>query len=132
LPGEGPQRIRSLFEVALENAVEGCVRETYGALVAWLQAMTAGDAQVRRALRIIAAEETEHARLSLAVAELCRARLSPADLRIIKNAELAAALQLAAEVEKEPEPSLARLAGLPSRSVARRIVTSAQQLLWSA
>jgi hypothetical protein len=38
---------RSLFELALENAVEGCVRESYGALVAHQQAALARDPQLR-------------------------------------------------------------------------------------
>jgi hypothetical protein len=46
--------VRSLEEMALENVVEGCVRETFGAVVAMIQAERAGDARVRRAMRRIA------------------------------------------------------------------------------
>jgi len=58
----------ALVDVALENAVEGCVRETYGALIATRQAEAASDPVVRRAMRKIAADETAHAALSWDVA----------------------------------------------------------------
>jgi hypothetical protein len=58
--------VRSLEEMALENVVEGCVRETFGAVVAMIQAERAGDARVRRAMRRIARDETRHAELSWA------------------------------------------------------------------
>ncbi|MEO8874282.1 MAG: ferritin-like domain-containing protein, partial [Polyangiaceae bacterium] len=38
-----PTPIRSLVEIALENAVEGCVRETYGALRGLIESETATD-----------------------------------------------------------------------------------------
>ena len=46
-----PQPPRGLFEMALENIVEGCTRETYGALVAHHQARHAEDAGIRAADR---------------------------------------------------------------------------------
>ena len=38
VPGVEARPLRTRFELALDNAVEGCVRETYGALVATWQA----------------------------------------------------------------------------------------------
>ncbi len=43
--------VRSLEDVALENAIEGCVRETYGAAVAWWQAERSHDPQIAREMR---------------------------------------------------------------------------------
>src|SRR5262249_51281795 len=54
-----PLAVRPLFEVAIENAVEGCVRETWGAAVAAFQGEVALDRAVRRAMRSIAADEAE-------------------------------------------------------------------------
>ena len=51
-----------------ENAREGCVRETFGALIAMHQAERAGDPIIRRAMRRIAEEETRHAELAWEVA----------------------------------------------------------------
>jgi len=55
---------RTLFEVALENAVEGCVRETYGAAVGAWQARRAPDDRVRRAFAPVVADEARHADLA--------------------------------------------------------------------
>ncbi|MFN0252585.1 MAG: ferritin-like domain-containing protein [Kofleriaceae bacterium] len=54
---------RSLEAIALENVVEGCVREAYGALVATYQAERA-PADVRRVFRAIARDERRHAALA--------------------------------------------------------------------
>ena len=67
--------VRALEEVAMENAVEGCVRETYGALLATWQADAAGDRDVARAMRPIAEDETRHAALAWAVGRWAGARL---------------------------------------------------------
>src|SRR5205823_2406284 len=67
--------VRSLAAVAIENAVEGCVRETFGALVAKWQADHAGDAEVATAMERIARDESDHAALSWAIAGWSAARL---------------------------------------------------------
>jgi hypothetical protein len=59
--------VRSLEHIAHENAVEGCVHETYGAAVAMLQGAHAADADVARAMREIAPDELRHAALGWAV-----------------------------------------------------------------
>src|SRR5262249_14215622 len=69
--------IRTLAEMAIENAVEGCVRETYGAAVAALQGESAGNLSIRRAMRAIAVDEAEHASLAWAVDAWARPRLAP-------------------------------------------------------
>jgi hypothetical protein len=66
---------RSLMTIAKENAREGCVRETYGAMVAHLQVVRAGDADVRDVMAAIADEETEHAALSWDIAEWIESQL---------------------------------------------------------
>jgi hypothetical protein len=61
-PSFGPTPVdRTLEAIATENAVEGCVRETYGALVALWQARHARDPVVAAAMAPIAADETRHA-----------------------------------------------------------------------
>lgn len=62
-----PFTSRPLEAMVLENAREGCVRETYGAVVAGWQARTARDAQVREELGRIAGDELRHAELAWAV-----------------------------------------------------------------
>jgi hypothetical protein len=80
------QPVRSLFEIALENAVEGCVRETYGALAGLVEAQTSADASLRLAMRSIAADECRHAELAWAVHAWALARLSDAQRRRIESA----------------------------------------------
>ena len=66
---------RTLEELAVENTVEGCVRETFGALLATWQARVAGDGVVRRAMAGIAEDETRHAQLSWDIDAWVRPRL---------------------------------------------------------
>jgi hypothetical protein len=118
-----PGPIRELTAIAEENAVEGCVRETFGALVAGWQARAAGDRVVRRAMRAIAAEEERHAELAWAVDAWATRRLGR-DLREIKE-QAARSLDL-----REPDRELVSLAGLPSASAARALYDHARSL-WS-
>jgi hypothetical protein len=57
-------RMPSLASGLRDDAVAGCVGETFGALIATWQAAHAADARVRRTLRRIARDETRHAALS--------------------------------------------------------------------
>lgn len=87
-----PSSRRSLSALAIDNAIEGCVREAYGALVAAHQAEHAEDADVRVAYREIAVDEARHALLSLAIHDWARAQLSieaAKDLDERRQAELA-------------------------------------------
>jgi hypothetical protein len=60
----GPRRHRLPIEIAIENAVEGCVRESFAAIVALHQAQVCPDPELREAMRTIAADEVGHAQLS--------------------------------------------------------------------
>jgi hypothetical protein len=68
----------SLLELAIENAREGCVRETYGALVALHQSRHAVDAELRAAFAAIADDEIAHAALSWDLARFFEKRLGHA------------------------------------------------------
>jgi hypothetical protein len=58
----------TMRELALENAREGCVAETFGVVVALVAAKTSSDAEVRRAMSAIAIDEAGHAELAWDVA----------------------------------------------------------------
>jgi hypothetical protein len=60
---------RSLESIARENAVEGCIHETFGALQLRWQATHARAATDRRLFARLAADETRHAALSWLVAQ---------------------------------------------------------------
>jgi rubrerythrin len=85
-------RSRNASEVARDNAVEGCVRETFGALLAWQQAATALDPEVARVMRGIAADETRHAELSWAIAAWLEPQLSARERAAVDAARRSAGL----------------------------------------
>lgn len=109
---------RSLRAMALENAVEGCVREAFGALVATYQAEHAQDARVRRAMRGIAADETSHAALAFRVGIWLEARLDAAGARSVRAAVRRAGQALLREVSAPVHPALASALGLPPPGAA--------------
>ena len=113
-----PLPVRPLDAVALENAVEGCVREAYGAAqAAWQRARAAWPAY-RDALEAIAAEEADHAALAFEVAAWIEPRLA-AEARVrIALARRAEAARLRDELAVEADASLQRRAGVPGAAQA--------------
>jgi hypothetical protein len=80
------QRPRALLPMAVENAVEGCVHETFAALLARWQSIHAPDAALRRTFRRIAEDEARHAALSWAVARWSDGRLDARGRRVVQTA----------------------------------------------
>jgi hypothetical protein len=85
---------RSLEALAIDNAEEGCVVETYGAALLALQAKTAKDPRLRRMLRSIAADELRHAALSWRIAAWLDARLDVAERTRVAGARTRAIASL--------------------------------------
>lgn len=113
---------RSLEEVALENAVEGCVRETYGALIAAHQSRCAGNRRVRALYARIARDETRHAALSLDVAAWAAPRLSAAARQRVDAASRRALAALHASLQAPFAEPLISAAGLPRPEVATALL----------
>jgi len=124
--------VRSLEALAIENAVEGCVRETLGALFAMHQAATAADTHVRATMASIAPDETRHAALGWAVAAWADARLDAAARARVRDAQRKAIAELRSEIEREAPMPVVDIAGLPSRAVALGMLDSLTASLWSA
>lgn len=114
-------RVRTLETVALENAVEGCVLETFGALIATWQATHAQDPGVRSAMKKIARDETRHAELAFRVAAWADARLSTRARERVMEARDHAARKLFSRF-RQPSKAFVTILGLPSRKYARRLV----------
>ncbi len=114
-------RARSREAFAIENAVEGCVREAFGALVATWQAEHAPDADVARAMRRIAIDETRHAALAWSIARWLAPTLDTDTRARISQAMRDAVAVLRCEVRSIPEP-LARDAGLPQGKAGAALV----------
>ena len=107
---------RTLEEIALENAVEGCARETYGALVARWQAAHAADPQVRAVMRQVAQDELRHAELGWAIAAWAEPKLSRSARAKVSDAQQQAFAQLA--MSRDVAASEVHFAGLPTRAAA--------------
>jgi rubrerythrin len=125
------REVRRLEDMAIENAVEGCVRETFGAAVAMIQAQRAGDAGVRRVMQRIARDETRHAELSWALARWLDTKLDVDGRRRVQQARTRAVEALVREAAHEPDASLKGRLGIPSASQAHALLDHlSSTLLW--
>jgi len=104
---------RSLAVIAEENAVEGCARETFGALLATHQGEHAADPQIARAMQAIARDETRHAALSWAIARWSLTQLDVAQRAALGEAWRAAMAAVAGADGRAD--AMARAASLPLR-----------------
>lgn len=104
----------SLLTLARDNAVHGCLEETWGALLLSHQARHAPSAALRRHFRALATDETRHAALSWRLHAWLLPQLSADERATLTHAvrEAREALQLSAR--REPDPALRAFAGLPS------------------
>lgn len=121
-PRIDPPRRRGLEAMARENAVEGCVRETYGALVATWQAAHARNRSMAATFARIAADETRHAALAWSFAAWAEARLSPKARARIDGARARALDDLRRAAGFEPSRAFVSDLGLPTARVARALV----------
>jgi hypothetical protein len=125
-----PGPVRPLDEVALENAVEGCVRETFGALIAFWQAAAAHDPAIRKAMRIIARDETRHAALAWRVARWAEPRSGHSARRRIAEARRAALRELERETQLPVPSELTTLGGMPDAAQSRELFARLSAVLW--
>jgi hypothetical protein len=119
LPEAHVRPLPSLWQLALENTVEGCVRETWGALSAAVQARTARDPQLAELYAAIAPDELSHAELSWDIHAWLSTQTGAAPT-LQALAEVARAELLAEQID--PSPSVAALAGAPARHVACKLI----------
>ncbi|HEX6243298.1 MAG TPA: ferritin-like domain-containing protein, partial [Polyangiales bacterium] len=124
--------VRELEEIALENTVEGCVRETFGALVGAYQAQHAQDAELRRAMVAVAADEARHAALSHRVQHWLEPRLSAEARERVRHARERAVFELAHEIATGESDELRREAGLPSPEMSHILLEELTKTLWSS
>lgn len=123
---------RALVDIALENAVEGCVRETYGALVAGWQAQHAERGDIRRVMRGIYADETVHAELAWDVHAWIRDRLDPSQRARVEQAMRDAVAELERAASGPVGADLVAALGLPPAAEARKLVEGLRSHLFAA
>lgn len=120
---------RDLLTLAIENAVEGCVRETYGALVAGHQADHAHREEVRDVMRVVHEDETRHAELAWSVHAWAMARLDVAGRMRVLAAMDRAFEELAREASAFVSPELVRELGLPGVRASRALALALRDQL---
>ena len=116
-------RRRSLRELAVDNVVEGCVRETFGAVIAAHQAMHATDPVIRAAMQVIAPDEAAHGLLALSIHDWLAPQLEPDERALLAEHERRAREELVGPVH----PELVRVAGLPDAAVQRALFAAVRR-----
>ena len=116
---------RTLLGFAVENAVEGCVNETWAALVAAHQSVHAEDAALRAIYRRITADEARHAELAWAIGSWLAPRLTAEERAQVEAARAAAIEALFARAEGPT------VAGLPDATESRRLLVGLLERVWS-
>ena len=112
------QAVRSLESIARENATEGCIRETYGALLMHWQAAHASEPSLRALFAGIAADETRHAALSWQVAQWAERRLDEPARARVSSARRRALRALGKSVRARAARDFDRSIGQPRREAA--------------
>ncbi|WP_146648779.1 hypothetical protein [Labilithrix luteola] len=136
MPARAPTEclaVRPLVDVAIDNAVEGVVRSTFGAAVARYRATHAEDPEIRRVMEIIAEDEQVHAELAHDIASwLHDATDASTSIEgiLVEDSIRHAARALAQELDMDPDPSLCTQAGIPSRLDALTIWSRLSHRVW--
>lgn len=126
-----PRSYASIFDLALHNAEEGCVRETYGALVAMHQATCAKNESLRSDLTQIAHEEVAHAEWSHDLDAWLQTQLTEAQCQAVREAKTKAFEALHSEATRSVDANVAREVGLPNQHGMALMLASLQQTVLS-
>jgi hypothetical protein len=120
---------RDLATIARENALEGCVRETFSALECLWQSHAASDPVIRATMARIARDEMKHMALSWAVHRWAMGRLSPAARAHVRDAQQKEVAALKRELAHDPAVSLRDRAGLPRARQAITLIRAIEERL---
>ncbi|MBL9017155.1 MAG: hypothetical protein JNL83_23410 [Myxococcales bacterium] len=126
-----PPRRRSLEAIAIENAAEGLVGETWAALIAYWQSQHAPTAELRAAYAQIADDELRHAELAREVAAWAETRLPPAARRRVRLAQQKAVSRLARGVRRGAPAPLTDELGIPAPAHMQQLFADARAQLWT-
>lgn len=123
-------RNRKALAIAIENAREGCVRETLGAVIALHRAARAKDAEVARAMRTIARDELRHARLSWELMEWLDTKLTARGRAAVRRAFAREIRALEGELSAPPS-DVAEIAGAPDVATLRALFARVSNDVWT-
>ncbi|WP_434419072.1 ferritin-like domain-containing protein [Nannocystis pusilla] len=122
---------RDLLAIAVENAVEGCVGETWAALIAAHQARAAADPGMCEVYAEIAADEAHHAELAWALDTWLCGQLGPGARARVDAARADAAARLRAVLEDSQDDPALLVLGVPDRARAQHLAAGLDAALWS-
>jgi hypothetical protein len=120
-----------VFELALENAVEGCVHETLGVAYLEHQRHHAEDPALRALADALYEDELDHAALSWDLVTFFDRHLDPAERAALRSARARALDEVTRELHSI-DPSVVSALGLPPPAVVGRIVDSLRTTLFAA
>ena len=126
-----PTPARDLLTVALENAVEGCVHETFAAARAGWQARHAADRDVRQVSAVLAQDEARHADLAAMVHAWACSVLPSEQAEAVEAARQEAWAHLA-DAPPAATPATAAVLGLPDAPTHHRLVQALAVALQAA
>jgi len=124
-----PAPLRDLEAIAMDNMREGCVGESWGALVGLYQAENAMDSVIADTMRSVALDEVDHASLSWEIHDWLSEQLNNDARMRVRKAQLDALDLLVAESVRPVVRSHALLVGLPEPHVALRLAKKLSQSL---
>lgn len=127
----GPMPLRPILEIALENAREGMVRETYGALSAYHHAHAASDPRLARLFARLAEDETRHSALSIEFGKFLETKLNPKERELVDRARLKAVDALYMELGTALADEVHDVLGWPRPEAARAMLRGAFPAVWS-
>jgi hypothetical protein len=109
---------RSYFSLAMENAIEGCIHESYAAIQALYQSQHAKTPELRELFTAIATDEIQHAQLSLQIHHWLMSKLTREQQNTILKAQQKSVGQLI-EYHTTHEPAAqTSILGLPDSKSA--------------
>jgi len=123
--------LRGALALALDNATQGCVRETFGAAVALHQAQHAADDSLQPAFARIAEDEANHAAFSWALHAWLLQRLTAAERAQVEAALTREVDALAQEAQADVAEDVQRLAGMPGPQRAQALVAALRADVWA-
>jgi hypothetical protein len=124
-----PSAKRSALDIALENAVEGLVNETFAAAMALFQAQYAQDPEIRVMMARIADDECGHAALALRIAAFLDGHLDLHQRELVESRRRQAIEALATSFQ-QPSPDVRRLIGVPTIAEATVLAKRLRQSVW--
>jgi hypothetical protein len=122
---------RTTLAIALENAVEACVMETFAAVEVAYQGEHAAEPALRRSFARIAVDELRHAELAWEVDSFLGPLLCEGERAAVREARRRAAAQMVEWVGAPVDDLLIDVLGLPPPPMARALADRMRAALWS-